>query len=92
MRCKACNSMIGVWKNPRSGQLEDLCSRCRSWIYVGLDEDYRRSDEHTATCTVDELHDLGLDIELDEDNIMDRNHEFDSELFEDNNGGYYARD
>ncbi len=83
MRCKACNSMIGVWRNTRTGMFEDLCSRCRAWVYYGIDSDFQKSDSCTATCTTEDLHDLGIDIDPEEDILMDRNHELPCELFDD---------
>ena len=81
MRCKACNGMIGAWWNAKAGDYEDLCTRCRSWIYVGLDDDFK-SEEYSASCAATDAEALGLDIELDEDNIMDRNHELPNDLFD----------
>lgn len=81
MRCRACNCMIGVYYNKYG--LEDMCSKCRGWVYSNIiDEDLQQDEDYSMSETV-LAKELGLDPleELDagdsSDNIYDRNHDCD---------------
>lgn len=66
MRCKACNATMAVQFTKR-GNMEDLCSRCRTYVYYDLT---RENDDSQVSVAM-------LDVEsIQEDSVVyDRNHE-----------------
>jgi len=65
MRCRACNAMMAVQYTKR-GSLEDLCSRCRTYVYYDL---VMKEESDSAIISID------TQSELDELTVYDRNHE-----------------
>lgn len=66
MRCRACNAMMAVQYTKR-GSLEDLCSRCRTYVYYDL-----VMKEESDSQVMDVMH---IETEIDETMVFDRNHE-----------------
>lgn len=65
MRCRACNAMMAVQFTKR-GNMEDLCSRCRTYVYYDLLS--KEDDSHVDTSMIE--------IEIQDDSeVLDRNHE-----------------
>lgn len=66
MRCRACNAMMAV-QYTRRGGLEDLCSRCRTYVYYDL---MMKEESDSQVMDV-----MDIETEIDETMVFDRNHE-----------------
>ena len=75
MRCKACNKMIPVTYTPRAS-LEELCSRCRQYVYYDLLSKYvsvpNPYEESEGSDILDEVRVIQ---DTEEDRQWDRNHD-----------------
>ena len=75
MRCVACNAMMMV-QYTRRGDLETLCTRCRSYIVDG----YSSTRKDDTSLSAASQASLFLDIESQEHEeweVLDRNTEWD---------------
>ena len=76
MRCVACNATMMVLYTKR-GDLESLCSRCRTFVVRDLQG--KSLDDSSATVVHADPQELGIDPPEEQEDwgILDRNHEED---------------
>jgi len=63
MRCKACNGMMAVQWN--RGRMEDLCARCRTYVYYDLASRYDSQSSGPDLTQFENLSDTWDDPALD---------------------------
>lgn len=66
MRCRACNATMAVQYTKR-GSMEDLCSRCRTYVYYDL---LSKEDDSRVDTSM-----LSIESSTDDTLVYDRNHE-----------------
>ena len=77
MRCRACNAMMPVIPIDNGASFEDLCSRCRGWVYSASPPQWGGEGDSCMTSLVANLAEFGILVEVpdEEDQALDRNHD-----------------